>query len=388
MANSVVERESKTRQAFRALQSGNVSQARVLYEEVVQFPEAGATEWLALALACARLDDDSATLAAVDKALEMEPENLRANIFKGDHLDRTGNPRGAMQYYETALQLAVRLTDFPDDIRQGLQRAQAACQRLESEYRDFLLNELESDGFSPSSSSKRFRQSLDILFGTSEIYYQKPRRYYYPGLPQIQFYEREEFDWVEALESATAEIRSELVNVMSADSRFTPYLENDGDHFSPRGTYLVNNDDWGAYYLWHYGELMEEASELCPKALTALRNAPQPDIPGQAPIALFSKLRPDTRIPAHHGMVNTRLICHLPLIVPEDCGALRVGSEQRAWTEGELLIFDDSIEHEAWNESDRERVVLLFDIWRPELSDEERGLVTSILSAVRKFHGG
>ena len=278
--------------------------------------------------------------------------------------------------------------NFPADIRQGLQRAQAACQRLESEYRDFLLNELESDGFSPSSSSKRFRQSLDILFGTSEIYYQKPRRYYYPGLPQIQFYEREEFDWVEALESATAEIRSELVNVMSADSRFTPYLENDGDHFSPRGTYLVNNDDWGAYYLWHYGELMEEASELCPKALTALQNAPQPDIPGQAPIALFSKLRPDTRIPAHHGMVNTRLICHLPLIVPEDCGALRVGSEQRAWTEGELLIFDDSIEHEAWNESDRERVVLLFDIWRPELSDAERGLVTSILSAVRKFHGG
>ena len=84
-------------------------------------------------------------------------------------------------------------------------------------------------------------------------------------------------------------------------------------------------------------------------------------------------------------MVNTRLICHLPLIVPENCGALRVGNEMRAWTEGEMLIFDDSIQHEAWNDSDKERVVLLFDIWRPELSEEERALVGTVLTAARSY---
>ncbi len=217
------------------------------------------------------------------------------------------------------------------------------------------------------------------------MYYQRPRRYYFPGLPQRQFYEREEFPWAEALESATDDIRDELRNVMSVSSRFKPYLESDGEHLNPRGTYLVNNDDWGAFYLWHYGELKAEAEALCPKAVTALEAAQQPQITGQAPIALFSRLRPRTRIPPHHGMINTRLICHLPLIVPEDCGALRVGSEQRPWVEGEMLIFDDSMEHEAWNDSDEERVVLLFEIWRPELTEEERVLVASVLTAVRSY---
>ena len=73
----------------------------------------------------------------------------------------------------------------------------------------------------------------------------------------------------------------------------------------------------------------------------------------------------------------------MPLIVPENCGAIRVGSEARPWVEGELLIFDDSMLHEAWNDSDSERVVLLFDIWRPELTPEERALVTTVLEAAR-----
>ena len=72
-------------------------------------------------------------------------------------------------------------------------------------------------------------------------------------------------------------------------------------------------------------------------------------------------------------MINTRLICHLPLIIPEDRGVLRVGSEQRACIEGEMSIFDDSIQHEAWNDSDRERFVLLFHIWRPELARRSVG---------------
>ena len=79
-------------------------------------------------------------------------------------------------------------------------------------------------------------------------------------------------------------------------------------------------------------------------------------------------------------------MCHLPLIVPENSGAIRVGNEERPWVEGELLIFDDSMQHEAWNNSDSERVVLLFDIWRPELTKEERALVTSVLTAARHYH--
>lgn len=385
MTTTVADRQKTIQQAVSALNTGNSKRARELFEQAVQHADADPSTWLGLAFACARLGDDAATLAAVDKVLEIDPENIRGNIFKGDHLEQRGKSRAALQYYHIALQIASRATEFPDDVRQGLQRAQAFCQRLDGEYHDYLLRHLEKDGYDPQTSRGRFQQSLDILIGKSEVYYQRPRRYYFPGLPQRQFYEREEFSWVSTIESATDDIRDELRKVMSVSSSFKPYLESDGEHLNPRGTYLVNNVDWGAFYLWHYGELKAEATELCPRAIAALEAAQQPQIPGQAPIALFSKLRPRTRIPPHHGMINTRLICHLPLIVPEDCGALRVGSEQRPWVEGEMLIFDDSMEHEAWNDSDEERVVLLFEIWRPELSAEERALVASVLTAVRSY---
>jgi aspartyl/asparaginyl beta-hydroxylase (cupin superfamily)/Tfp pilus assembly protein PilF len=387
MTETAVDRQKMIQQAVGALQSGNSFQARGLFEKIVKFPDADPTAWLGLAFACAHEGDAEAALAAVDHLLDLEPDNLRGNIFKADHLKHMGNTRGALQYYQAALRLAARITDHPGDVLEGLKRAQEACKQLDSEYQDFLLKRLSDEGFDLGSSSLRFRQSLDILFGKADVYYQQPRRFYFSTLPQIQFYERGDFDWVESVEAATDDIRNELRNVLSDASRFSPYLESDGSHLSPSGTDLVDNDDWGAYYLWHYGDRNAEAEALCPTAFKALEVVPQPDIPGQAPIALFSKLRPRTRIPPHHGMVNTRLICHLPLIVPENCGAIRVGNEAREWVEGELLIFDDSMLHEAWNDSDGERVVLLFDIWRPELTQEERSLVTAMLMAARHYSG-
>lgn len=388
MTETAVERQKMIQQAVGALQNGNAFQARGLFEKIVHFPEADPTAWLGLAFACAHLGDRDAALAAVDRLLEIEPDNLRGNIFKGDHLEQCGDPRGALQYYQVALRLAARSKDIPADVHDGLQRAKDACERLDDEYREFLEAALAGEGYRPGSSSRRFGQSLDILFGKADIYYQQPRRFYFPGLPQIQFYERDQFDWCEALEAATADIRGELEAVLSDPSRFTPYLESDGSHLSPTGTDLVDSDDWGAYYLWYYGEKKSAAEAFCPRAFEALEAAPQPFIPARAPIALFSRLKPNTHIPPHNGMVNTRLICHLPLIVPERCGELRVGNERRPWVEGELLIFDDSMLHEAWNTSSSDRVVLLFDIWRPELTDEERHLVAALLGAVQKYHDG
>jgi aspartyl/asparaginyl beta-hydroxylase (cupin superfamily) len=94
---------------------------------------------------------------------------------------------------------------------------------------------------------------------------------------------------------------------------------------------------------------------------------------------MFSLLAPGARIMPHTGMFNTRLVCHLPLIVPPDCG-FRVGNAVREWEEGRLMVFDDSIEHEAWNDSDRDRVVLIFDIWRPDLTARERGELAALFA--------
>ena len=386
MTESAIDRQNMIQQAVGALQSGNSFQARGLFEKIIHFPEADPSAWLGLAFACAQQGDNEAALAAVDRLLELEPENLRGNIFKGDHLERTGDPRGALEYYQLALRLAARTTDHPNDVLEGLQRAQKACAQLDGEYRDFMLKRLKDEGVDLTWSSLRFRQSLDILFGDADIYYQQPRRFYFPALPQIQFYEREDFDWVESIETSTDTIRAELQAVLEDSSRFSPYLKSGGSQLSLSGTGLVDDDDWGAFYLWNHGDKNTEAEVLCPTAFKALEAAPQPDIPGHSPIAMYSKLGPQTHIPPHNGMVNTRLMCHLPLIVPENSGAIRVGNEERPWVEGELLIFDDSILHLSWNNGDSDCVVLWFDIWRPELTEQERALVSTVLTAARHYH--
>jgi aspartyl/asparaginyl beta-hydroxylase (cupin superfamily) len=118
--------------------------------------------------------------------------------------------------------------------------------------------------------------------------------------------------------------------------------------------------------------------------LAALEAAPLARIKGRTPSILFSRLKPGARIAPHTGFLNTRLICHLPLVVPPGC-YFRVGNDQRQWEKGKAWVFDDTIEHEAWNSSGEPRVVLIFDIWRPELSDEERGLVAALIEAVDSY---
>ena len=137
---------------------------------------------------------------------------------------------------------------------------------------------------------------------------------------------------------------------------------------------LDNSLAWGAYYLWKYGEPVERALKRCPKTAAALAAIPRADIPGRAPTAFFSILQPRTRIPPHTGVTNLRTIVHLPLVVPPGCG-FRVGGETREWRIGEAFAFDDTIEHEAWNDSDELRAVLILDVWNPHITPAERELL-------------
>jgi aspartyl/asparaginyl beta-hydroxylase (cupin superfamily) len=102
---------------------------------------------------------------------------------------------------------------------------------------------------------------------------------------------------------------------------------------------------------------------------------------------MFSILKPRTRIPPHTGVANTRLVLHLPLIVPEGCG-FRVGGETRAWREGDAWVFDDTIEHEAWNDSDEPRAILICDVWSPHLSLWERERIAEVVAALDHFNAG
>jgi aspartyl/asparaginyl beta-hydroxylase (cupin superfamily) len=146
------------------------------------------------------------------------------------------------------------------------------------------------------------------------------------------------------------------------------------------GKALVDGRNWGVLALCEQGWVDADYVRRCPRTWeTLLRHAPVPRVPGWGPSIVFSLLKAGAHIGAHTGMYNTRLICHLPLIVPPGC-RFRVGAEVREWEVGKLLIFDDTIEHEAWNGGPEDRVVLIFDIWRPELTEQEKRELTLLFS--------
>jgi len=323
--------------------------------------------------------------AALDRLLASDPRNVRALIQRADLYAAAGDARSASSFYLTAIRSAPA-GGVPRELATELARAKAACERYATDYRDHLLRSLAAKGFDPGRSSARFSQSVDLILGQKRIYLQQPKYYYFPGLPQVQFYERSLFPWFDDVEAATADIRGELEAVLDQPGAFAPYVQGHANRPRNDEMGMLNNPAWSAYYLWKNGEPVAENAARFPKTMRALGNAPLAHVPNRSPSILFSLLKPGAHIPPHNGLVNTRLICHLPVIVPGKC-RFRVGNETHDWVEGKGWAFDDSIEHEAWNGSDRTRVILLFDVWRPELTEEERRLVVSLFEAIDAHTG-
>jgi aspartate beta-hydroxylase len=194
------------------------------------------------------------------------------------------------------------------------------------------------------------------------------------------------FKWVAELEAQTDQIRDELLGLLEKEAeQFQPYIAYEAGTPVNQWHELNHSKRWSSYFLWRNGVEVIENSRQCPKTTAALRPVDMPNIRGLCPNAMFSALAPKTQIPPHHGETNARLIVHLPLIVPENC-SYRVGFERRQWRVGETLIFDDTIEHEARNDSGELRVVLIFDTWNPLLSEHERELVQALNLELVRFH--
>jgi aspartyl/asparaginyl beta-hydroxylase (cupin superfamily) len=329
--------------------------------------------------------DAPAEASALDRLLATDSRNLPALLRRADLYAAAGDARSASSFYLTALRLAPP-AGVPRELAADLARAKRACDSYAVEYRDFMLRGLAARGFDPARSSRRFAESVDLILGQKRIYLQQPKYYYFPGLPQIQFCERSEMPWFDDLEAATADIRAELEAILDEPGAFTPYVTGHANRPKKDEDGMLNNPAWSAYYLWKNGEPVAENAARFPRTMHALRNAPLAHVPNRSPSILFSLLRPGAHIPPHHGLVNTRYICHLPVIVPGKC-RFRVGNDTRDWVEGKAWAFDDSIEHEAWNGSDRTRVILLFDVWRPELTEDERQLVVSLFQTIDAHSG-
>ena len=363
------------REGILALQQGRASEARGRFESVAAAGQANAQLWLLLAMACRAQPDNTAEEAAVDRLLALEPQAISGLIMKGDCRARAGDERLAVNLYKNALRIAEGRSLSQAEVSE-LRRVEEEVRRLDGVYAARLEEELAASGFGPDARSARFQQSLDVMAGRSQVYYQEPTGFYFPGLPQTQFFDAADFPWVPAVETATEAVRAELAAILAEGLEgFRPYIRS--EEHQPRDHPLLDRQDWSALFLCENGARFEEAIARCPRTWEAVQAAPQAWIERSSPTAMFSLLRAGARIPAHRGVTNARLTCHLPLIVPPGCG-FRVGNEVREWTEGKVLIFDDSIEHEAWNESGEDRVVLIFDIERPEMSAREKEEVAAL----------
>lgn len=344
----------------------------------------GQATWLDQARDAHHRGDVAAETKALDDAIRADRGNIAALLAMAELKRRLADDRAAGSFYRLALGTAANARSVPPALHPGLQRAEQFLAATDRAFADHLLGQLRGAGIDAGTATPRVAEALRVLAGEQPLYLQQPSMFYFPGLAQRPFFECDMFDWVPDVEAATDAIRAELLALVdTASDRFGPYVTASPDRPPPNNP-LLDKPDWGAAWLWKDGVVADGMETLCPAALAALEHAPQPVIPGRAPLALFSRLTPGTHIQPHHGMLNTRLICHLPLIVPDDCG-LRVGAETRSWREGELLIFDDSFEHEAWNRGTRDRTILLFEIWRPDIDADEREQLTRIFSAIDSY---
>lgn len=328
-----------------------------------------------------------ARLVEADRALAANPRDLRALIAKGDALTSLGDARAGASFYGSALRGAGGGMSLPADLVRELRRVEAAVHDQSGRFQAYLTDSLSRAGFEVASSSDRFALSLDLMAGRKRLYQQEPRFYLLPGLPQIQFQPRETLPWLGGLEDAAADIRTELETLLAEPGLFRPYVEPRADRPNADAQGMTSNADWSALFLWKDGEEQPEVARRCPRTLEALAEIPLCRVPGRTPSILFSRLKAGARIPPHHGLINTRLICHLPLIAPPG-SRFRVGNDVREWKEGQAWAFDDTIEHEAANDSGQDRTILIFDVWKPEVTEEERALVSAMFQAIDGYGVG
>ncbi|MEA3058647.1 MAG: hypothetical protein QOE50_59 [Sphingomonadales bacterium] len=309
------------------------------------------------------------------RRLGAQPHSVRAHVLMGEQHAAKGDDQNATYYYRRALQLA-EMQDLADaDVTQ----AREALARLEARAHAKRETTLTARGLPPAKWSPRLAEALDIAAGRRRLFLQEPTAFTFPGLPAVQFFDSGQFDWAPAIEAAAPAIREELDALLDAGTdEFRAYVQH--QTVAPDANKaLLGKKDWSILPLCENGWLTPGVLDQCPRTWEAMLQAPLPRISGWGPTVVFSLLKGGAHIAPHSGMFNTRLVCHLPLIVPAGC-RFRVGNEVRKWEPGKLIIFDDTIEHEAWNDSGEDRVVLIFDIWRPELSDQEKVELTALFS--------
>ena len=360
---------------MRALNDGRADEAAQFFIRATNIEPGEPTLWVNLATAARAQSDTDLERNALTRVLELDRFHLTALLRKAELEERCNNVREASLNWSAMIQVASSMVDRSPAMDEAIRRGQAYL----AAQRQSLSVELDQEFGADRSADpdlRRFNACMDFVLGRRAIYRNECYGIHYPFLPADEFFDKRLFPWLAEVEARTDAIRSEALSLLeNPGEALRPYVRMDKGMPDNKWSGLDNSLDWGACFLWEYGEPNQPVLDRCPETAKALELAPQNRIPGKAPSAFFSVLKPGARIPPHTGVTNTRAIIHLPLVVPKGCW-FRVGGETREWVEGEAFAFDDTIEHEALNPTDQIRIVLIFDVWNPHLTEREQELMT------------
>jgi aspartyl/asparaginyl beta-hydroxylase (cupin superfamily) len=368
------------RDADKAVAGRDFGRAATLLEQAATLSPAEMHLWMRLAAMRRGTGDSVRALEAVHKALAINPREFTALLMRASLLQKLGDP-GAGEAWGQALAQKPSTT-LPEQLKPVVAEAEQHYAAWQDE-QDARMKAAMAAAAERADSDElrrmdRFRSNT---LRRTTPYHSSPTDFYYPELTEREFHPRRLFPWIERVEAATDAITAELRQVMAAErAELVPYVQYDEHVPMDQWRTLNKNRDWTAIHLLLRGERIDANARHCPETMELLAELPQPVVQGASPNAMFSLLAPGAVIPPHVGISNSRLVCHLPLIVPKGCW-FRVGAETRYWKPGEAFVFDDTIEHEAENPSDELRVVFIFDVWHPDLSPVEREAVAALIGS-------
>ena len=233
----------------------------------------------------------------------------------------------------------------------------------------------------PTAEKSRLLSFYEGFYGLKPISYncehQQPSYQFYPKLTSQPFYSADDFEWAALFKRNNDKIVSEILSLIENTQQLTPYVEQST---GVEGLdELKNSSKWSSLHFLKGGVKNKAICDSCPTINMVLANLPLPYMQGHSPEAFVSILAGGAHIKPHVGLSNLKLTVHFPISLPSKC-AISVGNETKAWREGRLLIFDDSFIHEAWNHSKQDRIMLIFEIWHPDLTEFEQLTLSQLMS--------
>jgi aspartate beta-hydroxylase len=370
--------EARNALAVMALRSGDLAGARAQLTAALAVASDDVLTLNHMAQLQQAEGDAQAARETYHKLLTQQPGLYAVRLAYAQLLEAAGEQAAALRHYFRAIrnaQVAGRwLSDdsTPAGLRAPVKRALALVAQHRRALCEGIMGRLvERFG---RGDLTRVEGCIQLQIGDS-MYVppdtrQKPLRFPFPDLPQSPYLDKRLIPQIAELEAQTSAILAELRAILGrAEGREAVFRSPRMADENLRGE--RGPASWDGYYFYRYGQRNEINAAACPHTMAAVDQLPLCRVRGYGPEVLFSTLGPGTHLLPHHGVTNARIVGHLPLIVPPDC-ALRVADGEHVWRIGEAVLFDDTYSHEAWNRSSETRVVLIFDLWHPDLTEVER----------------